>query len=131
MQFSAESNYTFNITVEYGGKYLNILLLFFLASNMEKLHMYSKGNCLLPAAAPGLRRALTKESSYQMHAQPLFWGQQLDDCQRLPGKAILEMGQDVLLAHQLRIKHSSPLGLGPNPRAAPTTLRGKSHQVLR
>lgn len=98
--------------------YLNILLLFFLASNVGKLHMYSiKGNYLLPAAASGLSRVLTKKSSYQMHAHPLVWCQQLDDCQRLPGQGILETGQDVLLAHQLRIKHSSPLGLGPDPRA--------------
>lgn len=60
-----------------------------------------------------------------MHAHPLVLCQQLDDWQRLPGQGILETGQDVLLAHQLRGKHSSPLGLGPEPRAAPTTLRGK------
>lgn len=99
---------------------------FFFASNVGKRHTYStKGNCLLPAAAPGLRRALTKESSYQMHAHPLLWCQQLDDWHRLPGQSILETGQDVLLAHQLRIKHSSPLGLEPESRAAPTTLGGK------
>lgn len=60
-----------------------------------------------------------------MHAHPLVWCQQLDDRQRLPGQGILKPGQDVLLAHQLRIKHSSALGPGPEPRAAPTALRGK------
>lgn len=88
----------------------------------------TKGNYLLPAVAPGLSKALTKESSYQMHAHPFVWCQQLNDWQRLPGQGILETRQDMLLAHQLGIKHSSLLGPGPQPRAAPTTLREKGHQ---
>lgn len=80
---------------------------------MEKLHVYtfieSQGSCLLPAAVPGHSSTLTKESSYQMTADPLVWCQQLDDWQRLPGQGIVEAGDDVLLAHQLRGRDRNPL----------------------
>lgn len=85
----------------------------------EASHVYTyskKGNCLLPAAAPGHSRALTKESSYQMKADPLIRCQQLDDWQCLPGQGIVETGEDVLLAHQLRDQRQQPVST-----SAPTT----------
>lgn len=50
-----------------------------------------------------------------MHADPLVRRQQLDDWQGLPGQGIAEAGEDVLLAHQLRIRDDNSLALRPEP----------------
>lgn len=51
-----------------------------------------------------------------MKADPLVRCQQLDDWQRLPGQGIVETGEDVLLAHQLRDQRQQPVST-----SAPTT----------
>lgn len=85
-----------------------------------------KGNCFLPAAVLGHSTALTKESSYQVKADPLVRCQQLDDRQRLPGQGIVETGEDMLLAHQLRIRDNNRSALGPEPpRLLPPALGGE------
>lgn len=59
-----------------------------------------------------------------MDADPLVRCQQLDDRQRPPGQGVVEPGEDVLLAHQLRSRDNSPSA--PGRPAAPAAPGGRA-----